>query len=70
MITREELARDPWDTYPVYKLDLIEMMDQIERYRIALRKIASKDMQAIAIDALFPRERIRYVEERVEVSDD
>ncbi len=70
MLTREELARDPWNTYPVNKSDLIELMEVNERYRTALKKIASKDMQAIAIDALFPRERIRHVEERVEVSDD
>lgn len=36
-----------------------EAADEIERLRAALEKIAQHDMQAIAMDALRPGERIR-----------
>ena len=36
-----------------------EAADEIERLREALQKIAQHDMQAIAMDALRPGERIR-----------
>jgi len=38
---------------------LKEAADEIERLRAALEKIAQHDMQAIAMDALRPGERIR-----------
>jgi hypothetical protein len=39
--------------------DALEAADRIERLEAALRKIAAHDMQAIAMDALRPGERIR-----------
>ena len=38
---------------------IYEAADEIERLRAALQKIAQHDMQAIAMDALRPGERIR-----------
>ena len=49
--------------HPVIK----EAADEIERLRAALERIAQHDMQAIAMDALRPGERIRPAKE---VSDD
>ena len=49
------------DTHPNFdeKPMCEEAADEIERLRAALLKIAQHDMQAIAMDALRPGERIR-----------
>ena len=49
--------RDLNDHMNTFILD--EAADRIEKLEAALRKIAQHDMQAVAIDALRPGERIR-----------
>jgi hypothetical protein len=46
------------------QLDIVTLGQEVGRLREALEKIARYDMQAIAIDALHPGERIRSTEEK------
>tara|TARA_R110000822_G_scaffold16547_1_gene56151 strand:+ start:163 stop:372 length:210 start_codon:yes stop_codon:yes gene_type:complete len=59
MIDLDAMDADPWQTWPVNKQDLRGLVDEIKRLRAALEKIAQHDLQAIAMDALRPGERVR-----------
>lgn len=59
-----DLVKQIWDarstpSIPSKNIVLRKAADRIEALEAALRKIAKHDMQAIAIDALHPKERIR-----------
>lgn len=45
---------------------IVEMRAEIERLRAALQKIAAHDLQAVALDALRPGERIRAANDKTE----
>ena len=59
MIDLDAMDADPWQTWPVNKQTVRGLVDEIERLRAALEKIAQHDLQAIAMDALRPGERVR-----------